>query len=108
MDPKHEPTRVVEVFMAGEIGHAKQVIRRFCRDLPCCVTVTPTTYIYEGGEQEGFVVGFRNYPRFPTDAYSLRNTAHDLAARLRSELGQDSYMTVEAGGITTWSTMRDA
>jgi hypothetical protein len=108
MDPKHEPTRVVEVFMAGDIGHAKQVIRRFCRDLPCCVTVTPTTYIYEGGEQEGFVVGFRNYPRFPTDAYTLRNTAHDLAERLRSELGQDSYMAVEAGGITTWSTTRDA
>jgi len=105
---RHEPTRVVEVFMAGDIGHAKQVIRRFCRDLPCCATVTPTTYIYEGGEQEGFVVGLRNYPRFPTDAYTLRNTAHDLAERLRSELGQDSYMTVEAGGITTWSTTRDA
>lgn len=100
---RHEPTRVVEVFMAGDIAHAKQVIRRFCRDIPCCVTVTQTAFIYDGGEEAGFVVGFRNYPRFPTDAYTLRSTATDLAERLRVELGQKSYMTVDAGGQTTWS-----
>ena len=105
---RHEPTRVVEVFMAGDIEHAKQVVRRFCRDVPCCVTVTPTSFVYRGGEESGFVVGFRNYPRFPTDAYTMRSTAQDLADRLRSELGQDSYMTVDAGGMTTWSTTRDA
>lgn len=103
-----EPTRTVEVFMAGDIGHAKQVIRRFCRDVPCCVTVTPTTYIYRGGEEAGFVVAFRNYPRFPADSYTLRATASDLAEKLRDELGQDSYMTVDADGMTTWSTTRDA
>jgi len=101
---RHEPTRVVEVFMAGDIGHAKQVIRRFCRDVPCCVTVTPTAFIYNGGEEAGFVVGFRNYPRFPTDAYTLRATADRLADSLRAELGQRSYMSVDAGGMTTWRT----
>lgn len=101
---RHEPTRVVEVFMAGDIGHARQVIRRFCRDVPCCVTVTPTTFIYNGGEEAGFVIGFRNYPRFPTDAYTLRTTAADLAEQLRAELGQRSYMAVDAGGMTTWSS----
>ena len=104
METKHEPTRLVEVFMAGDIAHAKQVIRRFCREVPCCVTVTPTTFIYKGGEEAGFVVGFRNYPRFPTDAYTLRNMAADIAGRLRVELGQKSYMTVDAGGMTTWSS----
>jgi hypothetical protein len=34
--------------------------------------------------------------------------ARDLAERLREELSQDSYMTVDAGGMTTWSTTRDA
>lgn len=101
---RHEPTRVVEVFMAGDIDHAKQVIRRFCREVPCCVTVTPTTFIYNGGEEAGFVVGFRNYPRFPTDSYTLRNMAADIAGRLRVELGQKSYMTVDGGGMTTWSS----
>lgn len=101
---RHEPTRVVEVFMAGDIEHAKQIVRRFCIDTPICVTVTPTTFVYTGGEESGFVVGFRNYPRFPTDAYSLRAVAADLAERLREALGQRSYMSVDAGGMTTWNS----
>lgn len=100
----HAQTRVVELFMAGDISHAKQVIRSFCRDNPCCVTVTPTDFVYKGGEESGFVVGFRNYPRFPTDAYSLRSWASDLGEKLRAELGQRSYMVVDAGGQTTWSS----
>jgi len=105
---RHLPTRVVELFMAGDIGHAKQVIRQFCRDVKCCVTVTPTTYIYNGGEETGFIVGFRNYPRFPTDDHTLRSDARELADRLRAALGQDSYMSVDHGGMTTWSTTRNA
>lgn len=105
-DVRHEPTKVVELFMAGDIEHGKQIIRRFCMDRPCCVTVTPTSYIYRGGEEAGFVVGVRNYPRFPSDGYSLREIARDLGDSLRSELGQDSYMVVDHGGQTTWSTTR--
>ena len=101
---RHEPTRIVEVFMAGDIAQAKQVIRRFCRESPCCVTVTPTTFIYNGGEEQGFVVGLRNYPRFPTDSYTIRSTASDLAERLVAELGQKSYMVVDAAGMTGWSS----
>ena len=104
---RHEPTRVVEVFMAGDIGHAKQVIRRFCRDASLCVTVTPTTFIYNGGEEEGFVIGLRNYPRFPSDSYALRSTASDLGERLVAELGQRSYMVVDAAGMTEWSSYDD-
>lgn len=103
----HEPTHVVELFMAGDVEQAKVVIRRFCFDNPCCVTVTPTTYIYRGGEEQGFVVAFRNYPRFPSDAYRLRSLASDLAELLRSSLGQDSSMVVTLGGVTSWSTTRD-
>lgn len=104
---RHEPSRVVELFMAGDIEHAKQVVRVFCKDCPCCVTITPTDYIYRGGQEAGFVIGFRNYPRFPSDSYSLRTAAADLGDRLRDELGQDSYMIVDHSGMTTWSTVRD-
>lgn len=104
---RHEPTKVVELFVAGDVEHAKQVIRRFCMERPCCVTVTPTTYVYRGGEESGFVVGFRNYPRFPSDAGDLRTLAADLGDALRRELGQDSYMVVDHGGMTSWSSTRD-
>jgi hypothetical protein len=102
-----EPACTVEVFMAGDVQHAKQIVRRWCKETPCCVTVTPTTYIYRGGEESGFVVGFRNYPRFPKDPRELRLLASALADQLREELGQDSYMSVDRGGEVTWSTTRD-
>jgi hypothetical protein len=104
---RQEQTRIVEVFMAGDIEHAKQIARVWCKESPCCVTVTPTTFIYRGGEESGFVVGFRNYPRFPSDPYTLRSMASELAERLREELGQDSYMSVDHAGMTSWSTTRD-
>ncbi len=105
---KHDQTRIVEVYMAGDIDHAKQIIRRFCKENPICVTVAPTSFIYRGGEEAGFVVGFRNYPRFPTDSYSLRRTAGELSETLRDALGQDSCMVVDVYGQTTWRSDRDA
>lgn len=105
---KHDQTRIVEVYMAGDIEHAKQIIRRFCKENPICVTVTPTSFIYRGGEESGFVVGLRNYPRFPTDSYSLRRIAGELSEILRDSLGQDSYMVVDVYGQTTWRSDRDA
>lgn len=104
---RREPTRIVEIFIAGDVSHAKQIVRRFCKERSCCVTVTPTTFIYRGGEETGVVIGFRNYPRFPEDAYTLRSLAEELGSQLRSELAQDSYMAVDHGGSTTWSTTRD-
>lgn len=104
----HAQTRVVEVFMAGDVEHAKQITRRFCKDNPICVTVTPTTFIYRGGEESGFVIGFRNYPRFPTDHYSLRRAAGELAEMVRSASGQDSYMVVDHGGMTVWNTTKES
>jgi hypothetical protein len=104
---KRDQTQIVEVFMAGDVEHAKQIVRRWCKDSPCCVTVTPTTFIYRGGEESGFVVGFRNYPRFPSDGSELSAKSAMLAERLREELGQDSYMSVDHRGVTTWSTTRN-
>lgn len=104
----HSQTRVVEVYMAGDCSHAKQIVRRYCKDSPTCVTVSPTTFIYRGGEESGFVIGFRNYPRFPSDAYSLRRAADELAELIRGQTGQDSYMVVDAHGQTTWRSDRNA
>lgn len=106
MRSHEQQTRVVELFMAGDIEHAKQVIRRFCMDRLCCVTVTQTAYIYRGGEEAGFVVGIRNYPRFPSDCRTLCETADDLGDALRDALAQDSYMVVDHSGMTTWRTTR--
>lgn len=106
-DIRHEQTRVVEIYMAGDLEHAKPVVRHFCHKYKVCVTLTPTTFFYNGGEESGFVVGFRNYPKFPTDSYTLRRTAQELADWLREELFQRSYMVVDCGGMTTWSSISE-
>jgi len=93
----------VSIYMAGDIDHAKQITRRFCKEIKTCVTLSPTTYIYSGGEESGFVISFRNYPRFPSASGSLEIKASKFAQLLREALGQKSYMIVSEGG-TTWST----
>jgi len=98
----HAPTRVVELFMAGDIGHAKQLVRPFCRDKKCCVSVVQTAFIYPGGEEAGFVIGFRNYPKFPTDANALLSLVDAMGDLLCRELGQKTYMVVDVHGMTTW------
>jgi hypothetical protein len=96
----------VSLYMAGDIKHAKQVIRLYCKYNPACVTVTPTTFIYRGGEEAGFVVGFRNYPRFPSHLAAIESHAVSLADELREQLGQDSHMIVSSAS-TVWSTTRE-
>lgn len=91
---KSEPTICFEIFMAGDIEHAKRVCRRYCLDVGLCVTVEATTYIYTGGEEAGFRIGLINYPRFPTDSTRLHKTASDLATLLVHELFQHSYSIV--------------
>lgn len=88
----------VSVYMAGDVEHAKQVIRRYCNSHPCCVTVTPTAYIYRGGAEDGFVVTFRNYPKHPDEGPSLEEQGRNLGMVLRDELGQDSFMVVSPMG----------
>ena len=91
--------------MAGDIDVARQAIREFCYDVGLCVTVTPTTYIYTGGEEAGFVVGFINYPRFPVEPDDLWDTATEVAQLLVERCCQHSY-TLVAPDRTEWWTRR--
>ena len=97
----HAQTRVVQVFSAGDFEHAKQVVRSFCSRIPCCVTVHECDFMYTGGEEKGVCVSFRNYPKFPSDAFQIRSTAFMLADELIQALNQRSYMVCDHGGMTT-------
>jgi hypothetical protein len=77
----------VKIYLSGPIEVAKQIIRRVCLQEGLCVTIEPTTYIYTGGEEIGYVVGLLNYPRFPTSNEALSHRAEELA----DELMQGTY-----------------
>jgi hypothetical protein len=97
----------VSIFMAGDCEAARAVCREHCDQVGLCVTVTPTTYVYTGGEEAGFIVGLINYPRFPSASKDIWYRAEALAFHLRAQLGQESF-TLQAPDKTVWFSWREA
>lgn len=98
---KDVPTYTVRLYMAGDIEQAKACLRSECYARGLCVTIEPTTFIYTGGEEEGFCIGFVNYPRFPSDPSELRARALGIAELLLPLLNQKSALLV-ASDRTLW------
>lgn len=95
----------VSIFMAGSHARAKAECRDYCDKEGLCVTVTPTTYVYTGGQEPGVIIGLINYPRFPSEPRAIWHQADKLAKHLRVALGQDSY-TIQAPDKTVWFSHR--
>jgi hypothetical protein len=91
--------------MSGPIDVAKQAIREECFHVGLCVTIEPTTFIYTGGEETGFVIGLLNYPRFPSTPEDLRSKAEALMHRLLDATFQHSALLVTPDE-TVWMTRR--
>ena len=106
MIEQSEPTWNATIYMAGDILHAGQLIQRYAISAGMCVTLTAQSFIYTGGREEGFAVGFINYPRFPSGFDDITAKAKALAAVLMVELGQHSYSIVTPKE-TIWVSRRD-
>lgn len=99
------PTYWVKLYLSGPIEVAKQTIRKECLEEGLCVTIDPTLYIYSGGEEQGFVVGFLNYPRFPSDSEQIIARARKVADKLLESTAQFSYL-LETPEFTQWITFK--
>ena len=64
------------------------ICRRYVHQNKWCVTVTPTKFIYTGGDEDGAIIGIIQYPRFPKSYILLKERVIELAEILRIELGQ--------------------
>lgn len=96
---KTVPTHQVTIWMAGDIATAHRVIRDFCYAEGACFTVTPSKFIYTGGEEDGFAIGLVNYPRFPSSAAWLFERAEELARKLLPACNQRTCLLV--GSVET-------
>lgn len=96
----------VSIFVAGDETKAREICRAYCDEIGLCVTVTPTTYVYTGGEEAG-VVGLINYPRFPSTPPEIFAKAEALALRLIDGLGQESA-SIQSPLLTVWISFREA
>ncbi len=103
---KLSETNWVKIYASGPIEQAKNVLRQECLKQGLCVTIDPTTFIYKGGEETGYVVGFINYPRFPTEANILWDRAVNIAKYLLEETYQLSIL-VMSPCTTLWITKRE-
>lgn len=103
---KHAPTYWVRLYLSGPIEVAKQTIRAECLRAGLCVTVEPTTFIYTGGEETGFVVGLLNYPRFPCEPDAIEKRARDLMRKLLEATFQHSALMMTPTG-TEWVSKRE-
>ena len=99
------PAYKCEIFMAGNIMDAIECCQEYCDQVGYCVTVSPTTYVYTDGEEEGIVVGLINYGRVPTNHNLIREKAIDLGYKLMGKLDQKSF-TVQDPHISTWYSDR--
>ena len=95
----------VTIFMAGSYARAEAECRAYCDKAGLCVTVTPTMYVYTGGQEPGVAIGLINYGRFPSEPRAIWHQADELAKRLRVALGQQSY-TIQAPDKTVWFSHR--
>jgi hypothetical protein len=103
---KSVDTYIVKIYLAGDIDDIKRACREYCFNVGLCVTVTPTTYIYTGGEELGVEIGLLNYPRFPGTESSILAKAKDLAELCRKITYQHSYLIVTPTE-TIWNTIRE-
>jgi hypothetical protein len=103
---KSEPSFYATIWLAGSHQIAVQACRVFCMNVPLCVTVTPTTFVYVGGAEDGVCVRLINYPRFPEQPDIIREKAIALAEHLRNALAQHSY-SIEFPDMTHWDTKRE-
>lgn len=102
---KTSPTNQINLYLAGDINVAKQVLREDCMREGLCVTVTACDYIYTGGQEAGYCVGMVNYPRFPSKPAELLNRAIYLAELLAKRTCQWSALVV-APKKTYWINLR--
>lgn len=107
MTIKSCPTIEVRIYIAGPIDIAKQTIRKYCMEKGFCVTIDSTLFIYTGGEEYGYVIGIRNYPRFPSDIEKLLQHGDALAKLLLEDTYQKSVLVV-APRTTHWFSKREA
>lgn len=102
---KVSPSCSVTVYVAGDHQTARESLRRQCLEEGLCVTVTPTTFVYTAGVEEGVAVGLVNYPRFPATPAAISDRARRVALRLMDDLCQWSALVV-GPAETLWLTRR--
>ncbi|MDP2672885.1 MAG: hypothetical protein Q8O84_03680 [Nanoarchaeota archaeon] len=61
------------------INEVKNLLQDYVDETSFCVTITPTTFIYKNGRENGAIIGLINYPRFPKTKKEIKQRAEEIA-----------------------------
>lgn len=65
------------------LEQVEKILQEYCNTISYCVTITPTSYIYKNGRENGAIVGLINYPRFPSTPEEITTKAIEIATLLK-------------------------
>jgi len=88
IEEKSGPAEVIQICIAGDYDDTRRICRDWCSRNSRCVTVERSSYVYSFGEEEGVIITFRSYPRFPPEIGELEGLARDLLLALMDKLFQ--------------------
>lgn len=70
------------------INEVESICQDFVNEVKDCVTITPTNFKYVDGGENGAIIGWISYPRFPRKREEIRKRALVLAEKLMKALNQ--------------------
>lgn len=74
--------------MRFSLEDVRKIVDGFISENNDCITITPTEYRYVNGSEEGAVIGWINYPRFPRRKEEIIKRAINLGKLLMTSLNQ--------------------
>ena len=72
-----------------DIEEVEALMQIFVDENKDCVTITPTKFIYVGGNEPGAIIGLISYPRFERTEIFLKNRAIEITKVLMSVFKQN-------------------
>lgn len=70
------------------LDEVKDFLQDYVDGVSLCVTITPITFIYKGGREDGVIICLINYPRFPTTKEKLEQKAEEIASLCKERYKQ--------------------
>lgn len=90
-EEKTSKTYWVKLFIAGDKQIITDCCRKSCFPKGLCVTVKNCDYIFAGGMEYGFEIGFIQYPKFQEDEKSILDKAVNLGKMICEKNYQWSF-----------------
>jgi hypothetical protein len=100
---KKEPTFWANIYLGLREGYGNKVhditeihsfIQIYCNENKIGVTVTPTTFFYVDGYDDGVIIGLINYPRYPMPKMKIITIAQNLGKELLKKFNQERLSIV--------------